>query len=139
MALDPGQLVMPLTASLSSRARVAVNAVGLSLLVFTACVVLTGLHVFGGGAVAEFIDDWAYNIAECVAAVLVLARARVIRAERTAWLTLGIGIAMFAAADLYYTLVLEPMGNPPSPSPADAGYLLFYVGAYAMIATLVRA
>jgi diguanylate cyclase (GGDEF)-like protein len=59
--------------------------------------------------------------------------------ERAPWLMLALGIGCFAAGDIYYTLAIEPMSNPPTPSLSDAGYLAFYVGAYAMIVLLVRA
>jgi diguanylate cyclase (GGDEF)-like protein len=68
----------------------------------------------------------------------VLARALLVRRERVAWLMLALGIGFFAAGDIYYTLVIEGSSKPPSPSLSDAAYLLFYVGAYAMIVLLVR-
>ena len=94
---------------------------------------------WGGKGLDSFFNDWVYNGAEVAAAALVLARALLVRQERTPWLMLALGIGCFAAGDIYYTLAIEPLSNPPTPSLSDAGYLAFYVGAYAMIVLLVRA
>ena len=51
-------------------------------------------------------------------------------------LLLAAGMLCFAIGDVYWTL---QRGEVPVPSPADAGYLLFYPCAYAALALLVRA
>jgi diguanylate cyclase len=128
----------PLTSDVSVRARAAVNAGALVLVVAVACLAMNNLGLFGTRRLDGLFGDWVYNGSELAAAGLVLARALLVRAERRAWLMLALGMGFFAAGDIYYTLVIEPMSNAPSPSPADAAYLSFYVGAYAMIVTLVR-
>jgi len=128
----------PLTSDLSVRARAAVNAGALVLVVAVAGLAMNNVGLLGTRTFNGFFGDWVYNGAEVGAAALVLARALLVRAERRAWLMLALGIGFFAAGDIYYTLVIEPMSNPPSPSVADALYLMFYVGAYAMIVVLVR-
>lgn len=129
---------MALTATLSPRARAAVNGGGLLLVLAVTGLAMNNLRLLGTGALDGFFNDWVYNGIEILAAVLVLVRALLVRPERAAWLMLAIGIAFFAAGDVYYTLVIEHLSNPPSPSPSDGGYLLFYVGAYATIVLLVR-
>jgi diguanylate cyclase (GGDEF)-like protein len=128
----------PLTSDLSVGARTAVNAGALVLVVAVACLAMNNLGLFGTRTFNGFFDDWVYNACEMGAAALVLARALRVRAERRAWLMLALGIGFFAVGDIYYTLVIEPMSNPPAPSLADALYLMFYVGAYSMIVLLVR-
>jgi diguanylate cyclase (GGDEF)-like protein len=128
----------PLTSDLSVGARAAVNAGALVLVVAVAGLAMNNLGLLGTREFNGFFGDWVYNGCEVGAAALVLARALLVRAERRAWLMLALGIGFFAAGDIYYTLVIEPMSNPPSPSLADAWYLMFYVGAYSMIVLLVR-
>jgi diguanylate cyclase (GGDEF)-like protein len=131
--------LLSLTTVLSERARAAVHATLLALTLAVAGLALSDLGLFGHGAVERIFNDWVYNGAELTAAALVLSRALLVRGERLAWRILALGIALFAAGDVYYTLVLEPMSNPPTPSPSDAGYLAFYVCAYAMMMMIVRA
>jgi diguanylate cyclase (GGDEF)-like protein len=138
MRINRGPSLMSLTHALSARARVAVNTVGLVLVIAVGGLAMNNLGLLGTSRLDGFFNDWVYNGAEVVASGLVLARALLVRRERGAWLMLALGIGFFAAGDIYYTLWIEPMSNPPSPSPSDAGYLMFYVGAYAMIVLLVR-
>jgi diguanylate cyclase (GGDEF)-like protein len=130
---------MSLTCALSRRARVAVQAVGLLLVLAVAALAMHDLGLLGPSSLDGLFNDWVYNGAEVIAGALVLARALLVRPERGAWMMLALGIAFFAAGDIYYTIVIEQMSSPPSPSLSDAGYLAFYVGAYAMIVLLVRA
>jgi diguanylate cyclase len=131
--------LMALASELPPRTRVAVNGVGLLLVLAVAGLAMNNLGLLGTRALDGFFNDGVYNGVEVLAAALVLARALLVPRERGAWLMLALGIAFFAASDIYYTLVIEPLSNPPSPSPSDAGYLLFYVSVYAMIVLLVRA
>ncbi len=137
MIASAGPSVMPLTAGLGRRPRHAVLAAG-GLLV--AAVGLLALHdsgLLGGPRFDTLFNDWVYNGAEFLVAGLVLARALLVESERRAWLVLAIGIAFYAAGDLYYTLALENSASIPTPSPSDALYLLFYPCAYAMLALLL--
>lgn len=53
------------------------------------------------------------------------------------WALIGAGGLCWAAGDIYWTLALSTV-NPPVPSWADAGYLLFCPLAFAGILSLVR-
>jgi len=139
MHLDRGRCLMTLARALPARARLAVNALGLLLAIAVVGLAMNDLDLLGTSRLDSFFNDWVYNGAEVAAAALVLARALLVRQERTPWLMLALGIGCFAAGDIYYTLAIEPLSNPPTPSLSDAGYLAFYVGAYAMIVLLVRA
>ena len=112
--------------------------VGLLLVVAVVGLAMNNLGLFGTNKLDSLFNDWVYNGVEVLAGALVLARALLVRQERGAWLMLALGIGCFAAGDIYYTLVIEGSSSPPSPSLSDAAYLLFYVGAYAMIVLLVR-
>src|SRR5207248_3599702 len=64
--------------------------------------------------------NWLYNALEIGAVGLCGARAVVQRRNRAAWSTMTIGIAFFAAADVYYTLAFENVADVPVPSFDDA-------------------
>src|SRR3954467_9156028 len=83
--------------------------------------------------------DSVYNVIEFLAAGICLLRGLSLRDERRGWLLLALGMLCFAAGDVYWTLVLKHQAEIPVPSPADAGYLLFYPFAYAALVVLVRA
>ena len=83
--------------------------------------------------------DVIYNLAEFGAAGICLFRALTLRDERRGWMLLALGMTFFAIGDVYWTYVLKDSGHIPVPSPADAGYLLFYPCAYAALVLLVRA
>jgi two-component system, cell cycle response regulator len=95
--------------------------------------------VLGGAGLDDLFNSWVYLGIEVLVCALVLTRAFAAPADRGAWLALGIGVAFYTAGDLYYTLFLENAASVPSPSPADAGYLLFYPLVYASLARLVGA
>jgi len=86
------------------------------------------------------VYDKAYNGVEFIAVALCGLRAwRSSAGERAAWGMLTLGMAGFAAGDVYYTVALENLDDPPFPSFADAGYLSIYPAAYAGLVLLVRA
>jgi diguanylate cyclase (GGDEF)-like protein/putative nucleotidyltransferase with HDIG domain len=84
--------------------------------------------------------DNVYNLVELLAVATVGLRAATARGpERASWIALALGLAGFAAGDLYWTFVLTGVDEPPYPSPADAGYLAIYPGAYVALVLLLRA
>jgi cytochrome bd-type quinol oxidase subunit 2 len=117
--------VMPLAGGLSPAARRTVRAAGILTGVLAVALGLHDLGTLGGPQLDEFFNVWVYTGIEVLVCVLVLTRAFTIRQDRGAWLALGIGIAFYTAGDIYYALVLENAASVPTPSPADAGYLLF--------------
>ena len=76
----------------------------------------------------------APDIAFALASVLLIGRG--VRGER-GWALIGAGGLCWATADIYWTLALSNV-NPPVPSWADAGYLLFCPFAFVGILSLVR-
>ncbi|HXS47668.1 MAG TPA: diguanylate cyclase [Solirubrobacterales bacterium] len=72
------------------------------------------------------------------AGIACLVRASVFGRERSAWILIGAAILVWGAAEVYWSTVIEGNPNAPYPSPADAGYLLFYPLAYAGMALLVH-
>jgi len=76
----------------------------------------------------------APDIAFVLASVLLIGRG--LSRER-GWALIGAGGLCWAAGDIYWTLALSNV-NPPVPSWADAGYLLFCPLAFIGILSLVR-
>jgi diguanylate cyclase (GGDEF)-like protein len=91
--------------------------------------------VFGlGGEGADgFFQDWLYNALVLSAAGSCLVRGIVWPAERKRWLSLGGGLLCLFGGELYYTLHLSDLENPPYPSLGDALFLAFYPAAYAAL------
>jgi diguanylate cyclase (GGDEF)-like protein len=94
-------------------------------------IVLTLQTEFGlGGAwLAHFDSDYVYDGILVLAALNCFLCARG-RADRTAWIWVGIAISAWTAGDIYYTWWLDGKATIPFPSLSDAGYLLFYPPVY---------
>jgi diguanylate cyclase (GGDEF)-like protein len=90
-----------------------------------------GLHTVIGAVV--------YDAVVLGAGVACLVRASAFGRERSAWILIGAAILVWGAAEVYWSVAIEGNPDAPYPSPADAGYLLFYPLAYAGLALLVRA
>ena len=74
-----------------------------------------------------------------VATLLCVGRGLLVRAERGAWLLIGVGAAFWTAGDATWDLVWSPAGiEPPAPNLADAFYLAFYGLACAGVVLLLR-
>jgi diguanylate cyclase (GGDEF)-like protein len=96
------------------------------------------LHVAWPPVLPSSWWDWLYNAIEIAAVGLCGARAVARRRDRAAWSAVTIGLALFAAADMYYTLVWGDASNVPFPSFADVLYLSFYPAVYVGIGLLLR-
>jgi two-component system, cell cycle response regulator len=92
------------------------------------------LHVSAGSP--RVYETWIYEGIEFVAAVGVLTRAILVRAERWAWFFIGMGLLATTIGDVLYDFWYA--GNPPFPSAADIGYLAFYPFVYVGIVLLLR-
>jgi diguanylate cyclase (GGDEF)-like protein len=113
--------------------------------ILLAAVVLAALVVeiahttvgFGEGQ-SYFIEEWLYDFITLTAALATLGRAVVRKEERLPWGLLGLGLLGWAAGDLYWTVLLRPMAEPPFPSGSDALYLIGYVFIVAGMLAYVR-
>jgi diguanylate cyclase (GGDEF)-like protein len=91
-----------------------------------------------GGALDGFFNDWVYNALVVGSAASCLIRAAVRDDNRLAWALIGVGLSLWAAAELTNTLYLANLAEPPYPSIADAMWLGFYPLAYVALVLLVR-
>jgi two-component system, cell cycle response regulator len=124
-------------ASLPSRplalARAVLIACGLFLVIQEVRVV-----AFGGASLGPLSGRGAHDVVLLAAALVCLARGVLVKSERAAWLLLGAGVLAWSGGEVYYTAVLWDASDPPIPSPADIGYLLFPILALAGMVALLR-
>jgi two-component system, cell cycle response regulator len=111
--------------------------VGVVVLAALLVVVAHNTVGFGSGE-SYFIEEWVYDFVTMSAALATLWRAAVRREERLAWGLLGFGLLGWALADLYWTVLLRDMAEPPFPSGSDALYLAGYGLILAGIVAYVR-
>ena len=90
----------------------------------------------GGSSV--LLDTWLYDAVLVASAGLVAARAWARRRRRAAWSLLAVAAALWAAGDLYWTIVVRTRPDEPFPTPADALWLAFYPAAALGVVLLLR-
>src|SRR2546423_3343905 len=91
-------------------------------------------HFSPGGA--RLYQTWCYEGLELVAGLGCVARAAFVRAERSAWFFMGVALVATTCGDILFDFWYD--GNPPFPSAADIGYLVFYPLLFVGIALLLR-
>jgi two-component system, cell cycle response regulator len=91
-----------------------------------------------GSGHSYFIEEWVYDFITMAAALATLWRAAVRKEQRVSWALLGFGLLGWAAGDLYWTVFLRDMAEPPFPSGSDALYLAGYGFILAGIVGYVR-
>jgi diguanylate cyclase (GGDEF)-like protein len=112
--------------------RAANGRVPLAIVVgFSACAMWIGLHEIHTVAAPELdlgvlFSRYAHDAVLLASAGLcLLAALRRRGAERAAWVLIGLGMLAWSLGEVFYTAVLWEESDPPLPSLADAGYLLF--------------
>ena len=109
------------------------------------CALLAGLlayaaHAFefvGGGH--RFFDVYLHTGLYLAAAAICGLRAAVSPHDRRAWTLAAAGIVCWAAGSAVWDATVASDATPPFPSAADAGWVLFYLAAFAGLFMLVRA
>jgi two-component system, cell cycle response regulator len=92
----------------------------------------------GDGAVDNIIASWVYTGVMWIGSAMCLLAAATRRRERGAWALIGLGLLLWSAGDLVWTLWLNNLENPPYPSVADGLYLGSYIAIYAGLLVLLR-
>src|SRR5262245_35883331 len=113
---------------------VALGVLGLAVLLHVAH---TGLGL-GSPQHDYLIEEWIYDFVTMSSALVVLTAAVVRREGRLAWALVGVGLLAWASADLYWSISLNHMDDPPFPSGADVLYLAGYAFVLGGVVTLVR-
>ena len=131
------QALVPLTRSSSPRRRRVVMVVTVVMLVGLLANLATGLGL-GGDRLLVVVSKWGQNVVLVAAVALCGLRAARPAADRAAWVVLTAALAAWTAGNLYWTVFLYDLDEPPFPSPADAGWLLCFPLAYLCLGLLVR-
>jgi diguanylate cyclase (GGDEF)-like protein len=84
------------------------------------------------------LDGWLLHVVLAGAASLCLLRGALVRVERVAWLSLGVGLLAWTSGNAYWRVTLHIGEALPYPSLADLGWLSVYPFAYLTLARLVR-
>src|SRR4051794_15262121 len=92
----------------------------------------------GGRGLDGFFNDWLYNALILAAAGSCIVRGVRVSLDRAAWLILGLGLTAWAAAEIYNSVHLSKLAEPPYPSISDGLWLTFYPASYAAFVLLVR-
>ncbi|HEY2767687.1 MAG TPA: HD domain-containing phosphohydrolase [Solirubrobacteraceae bacterium] len=93
----------------------------------------------GGASRDGLFDQGVYGVLTGGAALMTLARGALVRAQRAAWLTLGVGLLCSDLGDLYFALFVEGTPSAAGVTPADAFYLVFYPCCYVALVLLMGA
>jgi diguanylate cyclase (GGDEF)-like protein len=93
----------------------------------------------GGAEPSEVFDTWIYDGLIVGSALACLARAAFVRAERAAWLVLGLAVMAWACGEIYYTVRLADAAIQPFPSWSDAFFVAFYPLCFGGFVLLARA
>jgi diguanylate cyclase len=96
------------------------------------------LIVYKNGWASSFLNNWVVDGFEVVVALLCIARAFAGGPLRPVALALGAGLLAWSLGDVLWSIETLGGGNPATPSPADAFYLLFYPLACVAIILLMR-
>jgi len=108
-------------------------------LLIGACVLYVAHATLGlGSAGSSFYEHWVVDAVIGGSALICLHRALIVPSDRGAWAALGLAMTSYFAGDVYWNVELAALDVPPYPSLADAGWLIFYLPAYAGIALLLR-
>ena len=118
-----------------SRALGAGFAVVALLLAVTAANALLGV---GGRAAADPIRDWLSCTVYILVAAIVALRALRGSTKRRSWAVFAVGLSLYAAGNLLWSLWLGHLSNPPLPSVSDGLWLSLYPLSYAGIVGIAR-
>src|SRR3954467_1277032 len=107
--------------------------------VLLAACAVHALAKFDAGPLSWLVEKWGYNVVLVGSGLACVARGITTRAERAAWLTMGVAVVGWALGNVYYTAVLWDMDPIPIPSPSDVLWLVYYPIVYVAVAMLLRA
>ncbi len=99
---------------------------------------LHAMFGLGGHGLDAVTQDGVYTAVELIAVALCATRVLRRRDDRTAWAFMTLGLLGWTGGDLIWTIWLDHVANPPTPSVADALYLTMYPATYIAMMLLIR-
>jgi diguanylate cyclase (GGDEF)-like protein len=84
------------------------------------------------------LDGFLNNLVYALAPAVCFVRARRATSFRPSWYILAIGLALYGAGNIYWTIQIRPLNPEPFPSFADVLWLSFYPCAFASLVLMVR-
>jgi diguanylate cyclase (GGDEF)-like protein len=96
------------------------------------------LFGLGGHGLDAFSKDGVYTAVELIAVGMCATRAVRTRDDRAAWVFMTLGLLAWTGGDLIWTIWLNDIANPPTPSVADGLYLAMYPAMYIAMMLLIR-
>ena len=120
---------LPAAAAMPTRARRLVWTLS-----GTVAAVLALYLVYAGLPLAPtlLVDEWVFLGLLGSTVALCLTRVVLLPADRGAWIAITAGLTLWTLGATYWAFALAGVPEPArsAPSPADAGWLLFYPAAY---------
>jgi diguanylate cyclase len=130
--------LLPAAVEVVPRLRGVVRTLALVMLAGVAAQLVYTSTGLGGDLADTVVNRWGANVAYAAAAALCAVRARSAGRGRGAWLAIAVALGFYGLGNVYYSVVLYTVQDPPFPSPADAGWLAFYPVAYVCLGLIVR-
>jgi diguanylate cyclase len=84
------------------------------------------------------LDGFLNNLVYALAPAVCFVRARRATTFRPSWYILSLGLALYGAGNIYWTIALRPLDPEPFPSIADALFLSFYPCAFIALVLMIR-
>ena len=130
--LAPLACLLPYSEQVSPRRRrAAAAAAGVLLLSLAVHLTYTALGVGAGSETVDtVVNRWGQQLVMGAAVALCALRVRREDPDRGTWLALTVALGCWTLGNTYWNAVLYTVEEPSFPSPADAGWLLFYPFAY---------
>ena len=128
--------MLPLSRQMSRAERMALGG---GFLLLAGIVVLATAHALtglGGARLDDPIRDWGSSAVYILVAALVALRAARIGTARLPWTAFTVGLSLYGAGNVLWSLWLENMPDAPIPSVADVLWLSLYPCCYVGIGLL---
>ncbi len=122
----------------ASRDRVAAVLRDWPLLIAVAFIISTLPGVRPHSGYSLLLDGVLNNLGYLAAPVVCFLRSRRSATFRASWRMLSLGLLLYGAGNVYWTLFIRPMAVQPFPSVADGFFLAFYPCAFVALTLLIR-
>ncbi len=93
---------------------------------------------WGGEDMRVVMRDWAPVTVYVLVGALAITRAVTVRQARGSWTVLAVGLCLYAAGNLLWSLWAENLTDPPIPSICDVLWLSLYPASYVGLTRLAR-